>query len=183
MSMQYRGLIALEFSVAYFARFWYYFRMGYATYLNFVLGYGSTLVTVYYLALKSSPALLDIFPKFVPFALAATVIGVPITVVVGWVHLKRSPAYRSEMDVGVEANPYNYKIIPGYWKEAFVPLFLELSMQVRQLSQAQNLLDADAKSRMEEIERKLQTLIDGGYVGSTWRPNVLRSTNPGKNTP
>jgi hypothetical protein len=156
----------LEFSLAYFARFWYYFRMGYATYLNFLLGYGSTLVTVYYLALKSSPALLDIFPKFIPFAVAATVVGAPLTVVIGWVHLKRSPGYSSEVDVGVEANPYNYKIIPGYWKEAFVPLFLELLVQIKQLSAAQNLLDGDRKSRIEDIERKLQVLIDGGYLGA-----------------
>lgn len=156
----------MEFSFAYFARFWYYFRMGYATYLNFLLGYGSTLVTVYYLALKSSPALLDIFPKFIPFAVGATVVGAPLTVVIGWVHLKRSPAYSSEVEVGVESNPYNYKIVPGYWKEAFVPLFLELLVQIKQLSAAQNLLDGDRKSRIEDIERKLQVLIDGGYLGA-----------------
>jgi hypothetical protein len=156
----------LKFGIRHVARFWYYFRMGYSTYLNFLLGYVSTLVTVYYLALKSSPALLQIFPKFASFALPATIVGVPLTIFVGWVHLKRSPAFTSELDINVEANPYNYKLTPGVWKEALGPVFLELLVQVRQLSQSQNLLDETSKSRVQELERRLEVLNAGGHLGS-----------------
>jgi hypothetical protein len=162
----YCEVIALGIDVArYTTRFWYYFRMGYATYLNFLLGYVSTLVTVYYLALKSAPTLLAIFPKFVPFAVLATVIGVPFTGLVGWVHLKRSQAYRSEADINVESNPYNYKLPPGYWTDVFAPVYLELLTELKRLMEANKLLNSDDKARVDELEKKLRILKDGGYVG------------------
>ena len=150
----------------YATRFWYYFRMGYATYLNFLLGYVSTLVTVYYLALKSAPTLLALFPKFVPFAILATVIGVPFTGLVGWIHLKRSPAYRSETDINMESNPYNYKLPPGYWTDVFAPVYLEILTELKRLMDANNLLRAEDKARVDELEKKLVILKDGGFVGN-----------------
>jgi len=69
------------------------------------LGYVSTLITVYYLAIKNVPSLLDVFPKFVPFAMLATVIGAPLSVAIGWIHLKRSNLYSSEATISVESNP------------------------------------------------------------------------------
>jgi len=49
-------------------RAWYYFRLGYSTYLTFLLGYVSTLITVYYLAIKNMPPLFDVYPHFASFA-------------------------------------------------------------------------------------------------------------------
>jgi len=63
-------------------RSWYYFRLGYSTHLTFLLGYVSTLVTVYYLAIKNIPSLLDVFPHFLGFAVLATILGVPLAVIV-----------------------------------------------------------------------------------------------------
>lgn len=146
-------------------RAWYYFRLGYSTYLTFILGYVSTLVTVYYLAIKNIPSLLDIFPKFVPFAILATVIGAPLSVAIGWVHLKRSGIFSSEQDVAVEANPYNYMLPPGFWMEAFGPLYLELLIQQKRLLEAHQLLGEEERKRMEKLEEKLRVLLAGGYVG------------------
>ena len=146
-------------------RSWFYFRIGYATYLTFLLGLVSTLVTVYYLAIKNIPSLLAIFPKFVPFSILAVAIGVPFSVALGYVHYKRSPAYSSEMDVQVEANPYYFKLPPGYYLEVFGPLYLELLQLLTKLSTTQNLLAKEDKKRIEEIERKLRLLNEGGYVG------------------
>lgn len=150
-------------------RAWYYFRIGYSTYLTFLLGYASTLVTVYYLAIKSVPDLLVLFPKFVPFAVICTVVGVPLSVGVGWIHLKRSRLYSSEQDIAIESNPYNYKIPPGFWTEAFTPLYLEILVQLRKLSDAEGLLTDAEKSRIDDIEKKMRTLIDGGIVGNPRR--------------
>ena len=94
-------------------RAWYYFRLGYSTYLTFILGYASTLVTVYYLAIRNAPALLDLFPHFAEFGVLATVVGGPLAVVIGWIHLKRSGLYSSEADISVEASPYTYKLPPA----------------------------------------------------------------------
>jgi hypothetical protein len=87
-----RGL----FNARWIYRAWYYFRQGYSTYLTFVLGYVSTLITVYYLAIKNMPPLLDIFPHFLSFAAIGTVFGVPLAIAIGWIHMKRSRLYSSE---------------------------------------------------------------------------------------
>lgn len=152
--------------LSFIARLWFYFRMGYSTYLTFLLGYISTLVTVYYLAIKSIPYLLDVFPRFIPFAALATVIGIPIAVGAGWVHYKRSPAFESEVDIQVEANPYYFKFAPGYTLEVLGPLYFELLSLLKRLTDREGLLGAEDRMRIENLEKKLQTLIEGGMVGN-----------------
>jgi len=158
--------IGMPSTLRYLARAWYYFRIGYATYLTFVLGAVNTLIVVWYLAIQQAPAVQNLFGHFVPFAIATTLIGVPLSILFGWVHLKKSAAYTSEMDIGVEANPYYYKFPPGYTKEVVGPFYLELLIQMKRLLASQQLLDSEQQKRIEELEKKLQTLIDGGYVGS-----------------
>ena len=88
---------------------WYYFRVGYSTYLSFLLGFATTLVTVYYLAITNIPVLEALFPHFGIFAVIALIVGVPTACIIGWFHLKGSSLWKSEIDIGVEANPYLYK--------------------------------------------------------------------------
>jgi hypothetical protein len=156
-------------STRWIYRSWYYFRLGYGTYLTFILGYVSTLVTVYYLAIKNMPTLLDVFPRFVPFAVLATVIGTPLAVLIGWVHLKRSKLFSSEQDIAAEANPYNYKLVPGYWREALAPLMLTQLRILKKLSEAEGLLADSDKNEIEELEKKMMILLNGGHVGSPKR--------------
>jgi hypothetical protein len=139
--------------------------MGYNTYITFILGYLTTIVTVYYLAIKSIPALLDLFRSLTAFAILVAVVGSITSIGIGWVHMKRSPMYSAEVDVGVEANPYNFKLPPGYNREVFAPLYLEILSQLNMLLASQNLLDIDRKKRVEDLERKLQILMEGGDVG------------------
>ena len=144
---------------------WYYFRIGFATYLSFLLGAVNTLVVVWYLAIQNAPTIQSIFGHFLEFAVVATLIGVPLSVGIGWIHIKRSPAYTSELDIGVEANPYYYKLPPGFNREVFAPVYLELLVQMKRLLDTNKLLNSEEKSRIESLEQKLQVLIDGGYVG------------------
>ncbi len=153
----------------FLTRVWFYFRIGYSTYLTFLLGYLSTLVTVYYLAIRNIPSLLDLFPRFVPFAALATIIGVPVAVGIGWMHYKRSSAFESEVDIQVEANPYYFKAPPGKEKDAYVPLYFELLFLLKRLLDKQGLLEADDKQRIKALEEKLQTLMEGGMVGTPRR--------------
>jgi len=146
-------------------RSWYYFRMGYSTYLTFLLGYVSTFVTLYYLAIKDMPMLLNIFPHFYTFVIVGTIVGVPLSVLIGWLHLKRTSAWTAEVDIGVEANPYNYKLPLGYWREVFAPTFLELLKQNRRILASNNLLSPEDSRKIAELEEKLSTLASGGYVG------------------
>lgn len=153
----------------YLTRFWYYFRIGYGTYLTFLMGYVTTLITVYYLAIKNLPDLLNLFPHFETFAILATVIGAPTSVAIGWMHLKKTHAYSSEADITVESNPYSYKLVPGKELEAFAPSYLELLKLVSKLLKSQNLLSKEDESRIADIEKNLQTLIEGNMVGNPRR--------------
>jgi hypothetical protein len=150
-------------------RAWYYFRLGYSTYLTFLLGFVSTLVTVYYLAIKNIPYLLDFFPKFVPFAILSIIVGVPVSVAIGWVHLKRSGLFSSEQDISVEANPYQYKLPPGMAMEVNTPTNLIQLRLLRKLADANGLLTEAERVLLDELEKKYQILLDGGYVGSPRR--------------
>ncbi len=147
------------------SRAWYYFRLGYSTYLTFLLGYFSTLVTVYYLAIKNIPSLLDLFPHFVPFAILASVIGGPLSVLIGWFHLKRSTLFSSEQDIAVEANPYQYKLTPGINMEVSYPLSLMFTRILRKLAEEHRYLNDDEKAQLDDLEKKLHVLLEGGYVG------------------
>ena len=103
-------------------RSWYYFRIGYGTYLTFLLGFLTTIVTVYYLAINNIPVLKSLFSSFLSFSVLAVAVGVPIAALSGYVHFKRSRAYSSEVDIGVEANPYYFKVTPGKEREIQAPL-------------------------------------------------------------
>jgi hypothetical protein len=147
-------------------RAWYYFRQGYSTYLTFLLGYTSTLITVYYLAIKNIPFLLYLFPQFGPFALIGTIVGIPTAVTIGWIHMKRSRLYSSEVDVGVEANPYYYKLPPGYTTEATIPATLITLRLMRKISEKLDILTEPEKKEIDQLEKTFLALLDGGYVGT-----------------
>jgi hypothetical protein len=153
----------------FLARLWFYFRMGYATYLTFLLGVANTLVVLYYLLIQNAPSLQVFFPHFAFFVVISVVVGVPLSIGVGWLHLKRTPAYLSEIDIGVEANPYYYKLAPGHQMEVFAPINLELLRQIRKIMKSQNLLSDEEEKRLAELEGKMENLLQGGYVGSPKR--------------
>ena len=73
-------------------RSWYYFRMGWGTYFAFIFAAINTLTVTYYLAIEKVPELTLIFPNFIQYILIITTIGIPVLVVVGYVHYKRTVA-------------------------------------------------------------------------------------------
>lgn len=147
-------------------RSWYYFRTGYGTYLAFILAAVNTMVVVYYLAIKNVPALETVFPSFAIWALAITAGGVPLGVFLGWLHVKRSAAYSSELDIQVEANPYYYKLPPGFWKEVFAPTYLQLLRLNLKLLNKESLTEEEQK-QIKELQKKLENLISGGNEGAS----------------
>ena len=87
-------------------RGWYYFRMGWATYFAFIFAAVNTLTVTYYLAIERVPSLIAIFPNFVQYVVIIGAIGIPLLILIGFVHYKRTLAYKSEADVMIESNPY-----------------------------------------------------------------------------
>jgi len=167
-------------SLRLLARAWYYFRLGYSTYLTFLLGYASTLVTVYYLAIRNMPDLLSMFPHFEPFAVLATLIGIPLSIAIGWIHLKRSNLMASEQDIATEANPYTYRLPgSGISKDLWFPSILMELRIVRRLAETNGLLTDSEKMQIDEMEQKFMTLLKGGYVGVPRRSSVIfKNTQP-----
>ena len=153
----------------FLTRLWFYFRIGYSTYLTFILGALNTLIVVWYLAIQQAPEIESFFGHFVPFAIATTVIGVPSSIFVGWVHYKRTSAFASEVDIQTEANPYYYKLFPGKEEEVVVPMYLELLQSLRRLMQSEHLLSEEDISRIEGLESKMRHLMAGGMVGTPRR--------------
>ena len=87
-------------------RGWFYFRMGWSTYFAFILAAINTLTVTYFLAVDNYPTLKIIFPSFEIYVLIIISIGVPLLIFVGYSHYKKTKAFRSEMDVLVESNPF-----------------------------------------------------------------------------
>jgi hypothetical protein len=148
-------------------RAWFYFRVGYGTYLTFLLGFTTTLVTVYYLAITNISFLKSVFPTFWLFSILALAVGVPLAIFMGLFHYKRSQAFSSEADIATEANPWYYKYPPGYTREVWGPLFGELLKYTTRLLETNNLLSDEEKARIRILEEKLKVLDQGGTVGWT----------------
>jgi len=122
------------------------------------------MVVVYYLAIKNFPVLESVFPEFSIWALTVIGIGVPLAMFLGWLHVKRSPAFRSEVEIMAESNPYYYKLHPGYQKEIIAPLYLELLSLNLMILNKEQLTEKEHK-KVKELQKRLQFLIEGGRIG------------------
>ena len=92
-------------------RAWFYFRQGWSTYFAFIFAAVNTLTVTYYLAIENYPFLKNIFPSFEQYILIVVLVGIPLLVLVGYAHYKKTPSYRAEADVWVESNPYQARVL------------------------------------------------------------------------
>ena len=130
-------------------RSWYYFRMGWGTYFAFIFAAINTLVVTYYLAIERVPALLTIFPNFLYYVLIISSIGAPLLIIVGYIHYKRTLAFKSEIDIVVESNPYQRRNIVN------IHLILESIMQTNQLLLKLSKNEKLSETEIEEINSKI----------------------------
>ena len=147
-----------------FFRLWYYFRNGWSTYFAFIFAAINTLTVTYFLAIEEYPFLYDLFPTFVHYIVIVSSIGIPILIGIGYAHFKRSLAYSAEADIGAEAHPYNFRILPGWNTEVVFPLYLTLSEMMIKWSKNEKFNDGDIKE-LQVLQDKIQKLIRGGIVG------------------
>jgi len=151
----------------FISRMWYYFRLGYSNYLSFPLGVGETIVVFYVLLITRIPILIKVFPTFLTFMFLFIFCGTPISVVIGWLYLKRTVLYSSENDITVESNQYNYKAVPGKEQECLYPMMLEQLRLLTKLA-GDKLTPAEANA-IAELQDKSEMLIAGGYIGKPRR--------------
>jgi hypothetical protein len=133
-------------------RSWYYFRMGWGTYFAFIFAAINTLTVTYFLAIEKIPSLTLIFPNFLQYVLIVTIIGIPVLVVIGYVHYKRTVAFKSEVDVVLESQPYQRRNIVN------IALILESILETNRIllktSKGDKLKDED----LEKISTKLDEI-------------------------
>jgi len=135
-------------------RAWYYFRNGWSLYFAFIFAAINTLVVTYYLAIDKVPALLNIFPTFFNYVIIVTGIGLPILILVGYVHYKRSPAYKSEAAIGAEVNPYNRRNLIN--SEVNLELNLKILDLILKLLNQEKLNDDE----INQVKKSQKEIID-----------------------
>ena len=151
-------------------RAWFYFRQGWTAYFAFIMAAINVLTVTYFLAIENYPVLQAIFPTFGHYIAIVVGTGVPLLVLVGYFHYKRSQAYAAEAEINIEANPYWYKIPPGWNKEVVFPLYLTMLNVMIKLSKNEK-LSTDEIDKITDIQKSLSSLIDGGYVA---KPNRMK---------
>tara|TARA_Y100000748_G_scaffold286157_1_gene269239 strand:+ start:407 stop:862 length:456 start_codon:yes stop_codon:yes gene_type:complete len=85
--------------------------MGWSTYFAFILAAINTLTVTYFLAIDNYPSLKSVFPSFEVYIVIIVTIGIPLLVIIGYSHYKRTVAFKSEVDVIMESNPYQRRNI------------------------------------------------------------------------
>jgi len=155
-------------------RAWFYLRMGYSIYWAFFFMGINTLTVTYYLAIERAPFLKAIFPSFIHYAIFLIVVGVPILIFSGYSHYKKFPGFKSEAEINIESNPYQYKLPPGFWFHVIMPYFrLQSDILIKILNNEK--LTTEEKTKLEDLQKKMDLLCKGGYVGDPERLKSLKS--------
>ena len=133
-------------------RSWYYFRMGWGTYFAFIFAAINTLTVTYFLAIENYPALSTIFPNFFQYILIISCIGVPLLIIVGYVHYKRTVAFKSEIDIVLESNPYQRRNVVN------ISLILESILRTNQLLLKLSKNEQLSETEVGEINSKIDEI-------------------------
>ena len=138
-------------------RGWFYFRSGWATYFAFIVAAVNTLTVTFFLAIERYPALNIIFPTFLHYIVIVVGVGVPILVLVGYIHFKRSKSYRAEADNIIETHPHIRRILQN--TEVLLPSYVKLTELMTKLSENKKLTDEELKE-VSKLQKQLNDHID-----------------------
>ena len=131
--------------------------MGWATYFAFIVAAINALTVTFFLAIENYPSLSVIFPTFFHYIVIVVGIGVPILVLVGYVHFKRSKSFRAEADVLIETNPHIRRILQN--TEVLLPSYLKLTEIIVKLSENKKLTDEELKE-VSKLQNQLNNHIN-----------------------
>ena len=145
-------------------RAWFYFRTGWGTYFALIFSALNTLVVTYYLAIEKYDFLSGIFPTFLHYLITAVLIGAPVLITAGYIHFKKSGAFRAEADVAIESNPYFRRTV--FNSEVLMELSLKLSEVLFKISNNQKLSDTEIEE-LKKIEQRVKDQIGTREVDFT----------------
>ena len=138
-------------------RGWFYFRTGWATYFAFIVAAVNALTVTFFLAIENYPSLSVIFPTFFHYIVIVVGVGVPILVLVGYVHFKKSKSYRAEQDILIETSPHFRRMLQN--TEVLLPSYLKLTELMIKLSENKKLTAEELKD-VSQLQQKLNAHID-----------------------
>ena len=128
-------------------RLWYYFRQGWSIYFAFILAAINTLTVTYFLAIDNYPGLKIIFPSFELYITILSSIGIPILIFIGYSHYKKTQGFKSEIDILIETNPYQRRILVN--TETVLSLQLKLISIIQEVAKNQDL----DQNKLDEIKK------------------------------
>tara|TARA_A100001037_G_scaffold264692_1_gene255702 strand:- start:729 stop:1223 length:495 start_codon:yes stop_codon:yes gene_type:complete len=131
-------------------RAWFYFRQGWSTYFAFIFAAINTLTVTYYLAIENYPFLKTFFPSFEQYILIVVLVGIPLLILVGYAHYKKTPSYRAEADVWVESNPYQARVLVN--TQFSLALNMKLTDILLKLSLKQEITEKEI-SEIQELQK------------------------------
>jgi len=160
-----------------FPRSWYYFRMGWSLYFAFIFAAINTLTVTYYLAIEKYPTLQAIFPSFLQYVVLIMGVGIPILVIVGYSHIKKTSAFRSETAVAAENNPYQRRMIVN--TELILQLNQELSKILIKNLKNEKLTEKDLE-KIDEIEKEIDVLTSTRKFSNDVETQFLKKISENK---
>ena len=152
-------------------RSWYYFRMGWSTYFAFIFAAINTLTVTYYLAIEKIPFLVSVFPSFIQYVLIVSGLGVPILVLIGYAHYKRTKAFQSEVEILIESNPFAARNIAN--TEMILELNLKSLDAILALYQNKKISDSELKE-IKELHEKISNFKNSRTFSNNKDRDYLR---------
>ena len=138
-------------------RGWFYFRQGWSTYFAFIFAAINTMVVTYYLAIENIPTLKEIFPTFYQYLFISSIVGIPILVFVGYIHFKKTQAFRTESDIAFESNPFMLRTLTN--TEILVKLNLQLIDSFLKQSKHETISE-DTLNELEKTKKELEKFVN-----------------------
>ena len=138
-------------------RGWFYFRTGWATYFAFIVAAVNAFTVTFFLAIEKYPSLSVIFPTFFHYIVIVVGVGIPVLVLVGYVHYKKSKSFRAEADILIETSPHIRRILQN--TEVLLPSYLKLTELMIKLSENKKLTDKELEE-ISKLQKQLSEHID-----------------------
>ena len=140
---------------------WFYFRQGWSVYFAFIFAAINTLTVTYFLAIENYPVLKEVFPSFIHYIVIVVLVGIPLLVLIGYAHYKRTASFKAEADIHIEANPHMRRILIN------TEFMLSMSLQLSELSMRlmnNEKLTGDEMDRLKQLQKEFQKQIDNRVV-------------------
>jgi len=117
----------------------------------------NALTVTFFLAIENYPSLNVIFPTFFHYIVIVVCVGVPVLVLVGYVHFKKSKSFRAEQDILIETSPHIRRILQN--TEVLLPSYLKLTELIIKVSENKKLTDKELEE-VSKLQKRLNEHID-----------------------